>query len=66
MVYTVLQLVTRGREQGVSTIVIGKTTGYDQKTVHYLVNKLISLDYVYVWYACGIRKNTSSNSKRRI
>jgi DNA-binding IclR family transcriptional regulator len=46
MVYTVLQLITRGREQGVSTVTIGKTTGYDQKTVFYLITKLISLDYV--------------------
>jgi hypothetical protein len=46
MVYTVLQLITRGREHGTSTVTIGRTTGYDQKTVFYLVSKLVGLDLV--------------------
>ncbi|EIN13408.1 hypothetical protein PUNSTDRAFT_139959 [Punctularia strigosozonata HHB-11173 SS5] len=46
MVYSCLQLIARGREKGVSTIDLGKKTGYDQKTIHYLINQLISLDMI--------------------
>ncbi|KAI5829674.1 hypothetical protein K523DRAFT_416530 [Schizophyllum commune Tattone D] len=44
MVYSTLQVVTRGRENGVTVVQIGQTTGYDQKTCHYLVGQLLSLD----------------------
>ncbi|TRM66006.1 hypothetical protein BD626DRAFT_613048 [Schizophyllum amplum] len=44
MVYSTLQVVTRGRENGVTVVQLGHTTGYDQKTCHYLVGQLLSLD----------------------
>ncbi|KDQ54862.1 hypothetical protein JAAARDRAFT_352005 [Jaapia argillacea MUCL 33604] len=46
MVYTALQLVTRGREDGISVLELGKKSKYDQKTCHYLVNQLLDLDLV--------------------
>lgn len=46
--YTCLQLVSRGRERGISAVDLSKKTGYDAKTVHYLVEKLVSLNLVYV------------------
>jgi oxalate---CoA ligase len=49
MVYSCLQLIARGREKGTSTVDLGKKTGYDQKTIHYLVNQLISLDMMCVY-----------------
>jgi hypothetical protein len=61
MVYTVLQLVTRGREKGISTVALGKTTGYDQKTIHYLIAQLIKLDLVYVISASNAQRNTYEN-----
>ena len=48
MVYTALQLISRGRESGLTVIDLGKKTGYDQKTCFYLVKQLLSLDLVYV------------------
>jgi hypothetical protein len=48
MVYTALQLISRGREAGLSTIALGKKTGYDQKTCFYLVQQLLGLDLVCV------------------
>ena len=48
MVYTALQLISRGREAGLSVIDLGKKTGYDQKTCFYVVLQLLSLDLVYV------------------
>lgn len=44
MVYTALQFITRGREQGISVVDLGKKTKYDQKTCFYLVKQLIDLD----------------------
>ena len=48
MVYTALQLVTRGREGGISVVDLGKKSGYDQKTCFYLVKQLLDMDLVYV------------------
>jgi hypothetical protein len=48
MVYTALQLVTRGREKGISVVDLGKKSGYDQKTCFYLVKQLLDMDLVYV------------------
>lgn len=48
MVYSALQLITRGREQGISVVDLGKKTKYDQKTCFYLVKQLTELDLVYV------------------
>jgi len=47
MVYTALQLVTRGREKGISVVDLGKKSGYDQKTCFYLVKHLLDMDLVY-------------------
>jgi len=44
MVYTALQFITRGREQGISVVDLGKKTKYDQKTCFYLVKQLMDLD----------------------
>ena len=44
MVYTALQLISRGREAGLSAVDLSKKTGYDAKTCHYLVQKLIELN----------------------
>jgi hypothetical protein len=44
MVYTALQFITRGREQGISVVDLGKKTKYDQKTCFYLVKQLLDLD----------------------
>ncbi|WFD41965.1 oxalate--CoA ligase [Malassezia psittaci] len=46
--YFVLQQVSRARSHGVTVVEIGKSTGYDQKTVFYLVKALIERDLVYV------------------
>ncbi|TFK57634.1 hypothetical protein OE88DRAFT_1620407 [Heliocybe sulcata] len=46
MVYTALQLITRGRENGISVMDLGKKSGYDQKTCHYLVKQLLKLDHI--------------------
>ena len=48
MVYSALQLITRGREQGISVVDLGKKTKYDQKTCFYLVKQLMEMDLVYV------------------
>ncbi|EMD41648.1 hypothetical protein CERSUDRAFT_128608, partial [Gelatoporia subvermispora B] len=46
MVYTALQLITRGRDNGISVVDLGKKTGYDQKTCFYLIKQLLELDFV--------------------
>ncbi len=48
MIYSGLQIVTRGREQGVSVLDLGKKSGYDQKTCFYIIKQLVELDLVYV------------------
>ena len=48
MVYTALQLIARGREQGLSTVDLSSQTGYDAKTSHYLVEKLLELNLMLV------------------
>ncbi|KIY52288.1 hypothetical protein FISHEDRAFT_35427 [Fistulina hepatica ATCC 64428] len=47
MVYTALQIVTRGRENGVSVVELGQKSTYDQKTCFYLVRQLVALDLVF-------------------
>ncbi|WFC97876.1 oxalate--CoA ligase [Malassezia yamatoensis] len=49
--YFVLQQVSRARSQGVTVVEIGKSTGYDQKTVFYLVKALIERDLVVKFLA---------------
>jgi hypothetical protein len=46
MVYTALQIITRGRDNGVSVVDLGRQTRYDQKTCFYLVKQLTELDLV--------------------
>jgi len=48
MVYTALQFITRGRDQGISVVDLGKKTKYDQKTCFYLVKQLMDLDLMQV------------------
>ncbi len=47
MIYTALQIITRGRERGVSVLDLGKQSGYDQKTCFYILKQLVDLDLVY-------------------
>ncbi|KAJ7596727.1 hypothetical protein C8J56DRAFT_295687 [Mycena floridula] len=44
MVYSALQIITRGRDNGVSVVEIGQKSGYDQKACFYLVRQLTELD----------------------
>ncbi|KAJ7293167.1 hypothetical protein C8J57DRAFT_1268269 [Mycena rebaudengoi] len=46
MVYTALQIITRGRDTGVSVVQLGQRSKYDQKTCFYLVRQLTELDLV--------------------
>ena len=48
MVYSALQIITRGREDGVTVVQLGQKTKYDQKTCFYLVRQLTEMDIVYV------------------
>jgi transcription factor C subunit 3 len=47
MVYSALQIITRGRDEGVSVVELGQKSQYDQKTCFYLVRQLTELDLVY-------------------
>ena len=57
MVYTALQFITRGREHGVSTVDLGKKTGYDQKTCFYLIKQLLELELVVKLRRGGVGTN---------
>lgn len=57
MVYTALQLITRGRERGLSVVELGKKTQYDQKTCFYLVKQLIDLDLIVKLRRGGVGSN---------
>ncbi|KAI6106113.1 hypothetical protein EDD16DRAFT_203635 [Pisolithus croceorrhizus] len=46
MVYSALQLITRGREEGITTVELGRKTKYDQKTCFYVIKQLVELDLV--------------------
>ena len=46
MVYSSLQLITRGREEGITTVELGRKTKYDQKTCFYVIKQLIELGLV--------------------
>ncbi|KAJ7456579.1 hypothetical protein FB451DRAFT_1048140 [Mycena latifolia] len=46
MVYSALQIITRGRDAGVSVVELGQRSKYDQKTCFYLVRQLTELDLV--------------------
>ena len=47
MVYTVLQLVARARETGISAVDLSNKTGYDSKNCAYLIRQLQDMDLVY-------------------
>jgi len=47
MVYSALQLITRGREEGITTVELGRKTKYDQKTCFYVIKQLVELGLVY-------------------
>jgi len=57
MVYTALQFITRGREEGISTVDLGKKTGYDQKTCFYLIKQLLELELVVKLRRGGVGTN---------
>ncbi|KAG6866027.1 hypothetical protein C0991_009436 [Blastosporella zonata] len=46
MVYSALQIITRGRDNGVTVVQLGQQSKYDQKTCFYLVRQLTDLDLV--------------------
>ncbi|KAF8973687.1 hypothetical protein BDZ97DRAFT_1900484 [Flammula alnicola] len=46
MVYSALQIITRGRDAGVTVVELGKQSGYDQKTCFYLVRQLTEMELV--------------------
>lgn len=54
MVYTALQLISRGREGGISVVDLSKKTGYDPKTCHYVVDKLVELNLMYALNSCSL------------
>lgn len=49
MVYSALQLITRGREDGITTVELGRKTNYDQKTCFYLIKQLVELGLMYAF-----------------
>ncbi|KAF8912964.1 hypothetical protein CPB84DRAFT_1670756 [Gymnopilus junonius] len=46
MVYSALQIITRGRDDGITVVELGRRSGYDQKTCFYLVRQLTGLGLV--------------------
>ncbi|KAF6766510.1 hypothetical protein DFP72DRAFT_866743 [Ephemerocybe angulata] len=46
MVYSALQIITRGRDEGVTVVQLGQKSKYDQKTCFYLVKQLTEMDLV--------------------
>jgi hypothetical protein len=46
MVYSALQIITKGRDDGITVVELGQQSGYDQKTCFYLVRQLTDLDLV--------------------
>ncbi|KIO22744.1 hypothetical protein M407DRAFT_216113 [Tulasnella calospora MUT 4182] len=57
MTYTALQFITRSRVEGISMKGLGDATGYDQKTVHYLVGQLLELGLILKIRISGISKH---------
>lgn len=41
-------MIARGRENGLSSVDLSSKTGYDAKTCHYLIGKLVAMNVVYV------------------
>ncbi|KAI0762701.1 hypothetical protein C8Q74DRAFT_1371700 [Fomes fomentarius] len=57
MVYTALQIISRGRENGVSVLDLGKKSGYDQKTCFYIIKQLVELGLVVKLRKPGVSGN---------
>ncbi|KAI0359061.1 hypothetical protein OH77DRAFT_1396288 [Trametes cingulata] len=57
MIYSGLQIITRGREQGVSVLDLGKKSGYDQKTCFYIIKQLVELGLVVKLRRPGVSTN---------
>ncbi|KAI0706049.1 hypothetical protein BC835DRAFT_1311874 [Cytidiella melzeri] len=57
MVYTALQLISRGREAGLSAVDLSKKTGYDAKACHYLIDKLVDLNFIEKRKKSGVGTN---------
>jgi hypothetical protein len=57
MVYTALQLISRGRAAGLSIVDLGGKTGYDQKSCWYLVQQLLELGLVVKLRRAGVGAN---------
>ncbi|KAI8995421.1 hypothetical protein BD414DRAFT_410090 [Trametes punicea] len=57
LIYTGLQIITRGREHGVSVLDLGKKSGYDQKTCFYIIKQLVELGLVVKLRRPGISTN---------
>lgn len=52
MVYTILQLVARARETGISAVDLSTKTGYDSKNCAYLIKQLQEMDLMYGGFPC--------------
>lgn len=59
MVYSALQLITRGREDGITTVELGRKTRYDQKTCFYLIKQLVELGLMYAFLPSTGRSSNS-------
>ncbi|KAH9912240.1 uncharacterized protein BXZ73DRAFT_107525 [Epithele typhae] len=57
MIYTGLQMITRGRDQGISVVELGRKSGYDQKTCFYIIKQLVELDLVVKLRQPGVSGN---------
>ncbi|KAF8559362.1 hypothetical protein OG21DRAFT_1594769 [Imleria badia] len=58
MVYSALQLITRGREDGITTVDLGRKTKYDQKTCFYLIKQLVELGLIIKARRGGVGNHT--------
>ncbi|KAG6891388.1 hypothetical protein C0992_007611 [Termitomyces sp. T32_za158] len=63
MVYSALQIITRGRDNGVTVVELGQQSKYDQKTCFYLVRQLTELDLVPHWKAIREEENQAENNQ---
>ncbi|KAG6885704.1 hypothetical protein C0993_010876 [Termitomyces sp. T159_Od127] len=66
MVYSALQIITRGRDNGVTVVELGQRSKYDQKTCFYLVRQLTELDLVPHWKAIRNEENQAESSHDKI
>ncbi|KAJ7102344.1 hypothetical protein B0H15DRAFT_814236 [Mycena belliarum] len=57
MVYSALQIITRGRDAGVTVVQLGQRSKYDQKTCFYLIKQLTELDLIVKVRRGGVGSN---------